>query len=321
VFVGPERRAGDRDPEFGSVPNRVVSRLDFNPSSSAAAVKLGSDTVVAGTVTVTQADGSTRTVVGLARYDASGQLVPGFGTNGFMLLDLNLGALSVAALAVQNVAGEDRSVVAGTVDTDLDPSITNNDYFTARFNEDGSLDTNFGVNGVSTVDLGGGDLAAAVLGVPGNNLIIGGTTDAPGSLGHAFGLVRPAEDGTADITVGVGGMVLTDIRQADVLRALALENGKIVAVGAADFLATGATGRDMALARYNLDGTPDLSFGTMGKRTQDFTLRDDAFAVTVDPGTNDLFVAGFVAPNGILPDNRDLAVARFAAADGSLVTG
>jgi hypothetical protein len=67
-----------------------------------------------------------------------------------------------------------------------------------------------------------------------------------------------AAGGDFDFTFGDGGRVITDISTADDIHALAVQpDGEIIAVG----FGTG----NFALARYNIDGTPDFTFGTGGK--------------------------------------------------------
>jgi len=68
-------------------------------------------------------------------------------------------------------------------------------------------------------------------------------------------------DGKLTSSVGVG--------RNDVVRDVAVQGaGKIVAVG------TGNNG-DLALIRYNLNGTPDTSFGPGGRRTTDLSSDPD----------------------------------------------
>jgi uncharacterized delta-60 repeat protein len=324
VSVGTAELAGTRDPNFGGANNRVVTQLNFSASSGTAAATLGSDTVVAGSVVTRLPDGTTRTDVGLAIYDSTGKLI----ASNVMDLGLGVGNLNetVSSVVIQNVGGQDRIIVVGSVDrnSNIPNSSTANDFFAVRFMADATLDTSFGLNGVATVDLGGDDQALAVLVEPvagQNDIVIGGITDnvnTPG--GQDFALVRLNEDGTRDMTFGASGVTLTDFRQVDVLRALALQGTKIIAVGSADFLGTDPNnGRDMAIARYDSNGNIDTNFGNNGEVIQNFSLRDEALSVVVDPTTQDIIVGGYVSPTGTSGANRDIAIVRFTP-DGSLET-
>jgi len=76
-------------------------------------------------------------------------------------------------------------------------------------------------------------------------------------------------DGTLDSSFGSAGKVVTDFF-GSIDRAAGLvvqSDGKIVAAG---FANSGANGLDFAVARYQTDGSLDLTFGVGGKVTADF---------------------------------------------------
>src|SRR5262249_2807687 len=78
-----------------------------------------------------------------------------------------------------------------------------------------------------------------------------------------------ADVGDLDGSFGVGGKVTTDFSGGrDEANALAIQpDGKIVAAGTAN--------GDFALARYNVDGTLDATFGSNGKVITDFGWAED----------------------------------------------
>jgi uncharacterized delta-60 repeat protein len=90
-----------------------------------------------------------------------------------------------------------------------------------------------------------------------------------------------------------------------------------VAAGSATF----GTNQDFAIARYNLNGTPDLSFGTGGRATIDIAGDfDEARALVLQGGR--LVAAGFTFTGDAA--TGDFAMARFTAAgrpDGTFGTG
>ncbi|MFC8240337.1 calcium-binding protein [Streptomyces chartreusis] len=81
-----------------------------------------------------------------------------------------------------------------------------------------------------------------------------------------FALTRHNPDGTVDTSFGGGdGEVLTDFEGDDVAEGVAIQpDGKIVMVGYA-----GESFFDFAVARYNPDGSPDITFSGDGKVTTD----------------------------------------------------
>jgi len=120
-----------------------------------------------------------------------------------------------------------------------------------------------------------------------------------------FALARYNPDGTLDTSFGTSGTTTTDFGgnpydqdQANAL--VVLGDGRLVAAGMTGS-PTGAT--DFALARYNLNGTLDPSFGDGGKVTTDISyFTDGAFALAVQADGR-LVAAGFA--------DLDFAVARY----------
>ena len=83
--------------------------------------------------------------------------------------------------------------------------------------------------------------------------------------GGRFGLVRYNAGGTLDSTFGGDGRVTTNFTADwDIATGIALQADGDVAVGEANNL-------KFAVARYNADGTPDVTFGGDGKATTNFT--------------------------------------------------
>jgi uncharacterized delta-60 repeat protein len=158
----------------------------------------------------------------------------------------------------------------------------------AQAAQGGSLDPTFGSNGKVITDLESNnqDLNALVL-QPDGKLVAAGQRFLTfnGNSGD-FVLVRYAPDGSLDLTFGTNGKVTTDfIGGHDELNALVLQpDGKLVAAGQSYFpLPVGANvdAIDFVLARYNLDGSFDPTFGTNGKVTMDFGSAYDQVKVFV----------------------------------------
>ena len=181
----------------------------------------------------------------------------------------------------------------------------------------GALDPSFGGAGkVSTAF--GGDETAMALQADGKIVMVGGS-------GSDFVLARYNADGSLDTGFGSGGLVTTDFLGnviGNEAHGVAIQSdGKIVVVG---FAVVGRTPRnlsnfDFALARYHIDGTLDLGFGTGGKVTTDFNgVADRGFAVAIQTDGKIVVVgdAGFDTPNGV---GADFGLARYNA-DGTLDT-
>jgi uncharacterized delta-60 repeat protein len=117
-----------------------------------------------------------------------------------------------------------------------------------------------------------------------------------------------AAPGDLDPTFDVDGKVTTDFGGGDGAFGIALQaDRKIVAVGQAD--------QDFGLARYNPNGSLDLSFDGDGKVTTNFLAGDEGRAVGIQ-GDGKIVVAGSTF---LSAGNRHFAVARYNV-DGSLDT-
>jgi uncharacterized delta-60 repeat protein len=139
-----------------------------------------------------------------------------------------------------------------------------------RHNPDGSIDTGFGTNGKVSTAFGSGSGSANDVVIQGDGKIVvaGSTRARAGFAGDDnFAVRRYNTDGSLDASFGAGGIVSTDFAGlGDAAVAVALQvDGKIVVAGRAQL----ASGTDLAVARYNTDGSPDASFGSGGKLTTD----------------------------------------------------
>src|SRR5215510_13485212 len=130
---------------------------------------------------------------------------------------------------------------------------------------DGDLDSAFGIAGNATAGfLDVNDVATAVAIQPDGKIIAAGSAV---SISYAnvitrssFVLVRYNRDGALDTTFGSGGRVITDFsRQYNQAGAVAIQSdGKIIVVGRTWFPESPAA---LAAARYNDDGSLDITFG------------------------------------------------------------
>jgi uncharacterized delta-60 repeat protein len=135
-----------------------------------------------------------------------------------------------------------------------------------RYNKSGALDRSFGNNGrvVAALDSGGDGSTALAFQSDGKIVTAGSVIHNNFLL--AFITARFNPDGTLDQTFGTNGVVQTTFGDAaaegnDVVLQ---PDGKIVVVG---FSGAGSysSNNNVALVRYNPDGTLDQTFGTGGK--------------------------------------------------------
>ncbi len=185
-----------------------------------------------------------------------------------------------------------------------------------RYLPDGQPDASFGQGGA--INPGFGVRFVAVQ--PDGRILIGGDTD---QISSRWFVQRLHSNGAVDVTFGVNGTATTTIGGAAPGVSLQLAavgpDGKITVVGSALFQQAGGGANpyqqfQLALARYNPDGTPDTTFSGDGQRvdaivttSQDYD--NAAEGLTVQPD-------GKVLVGGVARGESTVASERF---DGAFI--
>ncbi len=175
----------------------------------------------------------------LLRFYENGILDSTFNMDGIVKTSIGQWADQLNGLAIQS----DGKIVAAGHTNSGDPNHQNLDFVVARYNEDGSLDTDFGTNGLAVTPFGAGyDGATSVVVQPDGKIVAVGYTSW---IDSDFALVRYNADGSLDTSWGINGKVITDFNlSSDYGNAVVLQpDGKIVAIG-------GGNQGDFAIARY-----------------------------------------------------------------------
>ena len=208
------------------------------------------------------------------RLLSAGQPDPTFGAGGLDVLNPTLVSGGVAnAVAIQ---ADGKIVSAG--DGYLDLSSDVDAFALVRYNRDGSTDTSFGANGVVHTVLPGSQWSVAndVAIQADGKIVAAGFAQYSGNT--RFAAVRYLPSGKLDTTFSGDGIATMDFGPGDDRAAsVAIDpgTGKIVLGGTAH---GGGTASDMAVVRFNPDGTPDTTFNGTGRRTIDFAGGQDAGA-------------------------------------------
>lgn len=226
-----------------------------------------------------------------------------FGVDG--RVTANLFEASAENGAVDVVLQTDgKIVVVGNRDySETGPTLT-------RYLEGGALDPTFGVQGrVSFASY----MSAQAVAIQADGKIVIAGSDYNSGNGSDFALARFNSDGSLDMTFGTEGVATTDFGDNEYGQSIEIDtDGKLVVAGYSSTHNGGNS--DFAVARYNSDGSLDVTFGGDGFVTTDFgSSRDYGRSVAID-SSGKIVVAGETTTT-----NNDFAVARYNS-DGSLDT-
>jgi uncharacterized delta-60 repeat protein len=231
----------------------------------------------------------------IARYKENGDLDSAFGKNGKVSTDFN-GLDDGANCVALDLTG--KILVAGST---IISSNSESDFAIARYKSNGKLDSTFGKNGTVITDFSGmfdtrQDVINSIVIQPDGKIIcIGYSTGAF----TGFALARYNSNGNLDSSFGTNGKALTDFLgnngDAKAYSASLQKDGKIIVSGTVQ--SPTLSDDDFALARYNHNGTIDLTFGVKGKTKIDFRSLDDVgFAVGLQ-SDGKIITAGITSPN------------------------
>ena len=192
----------------------------------------------------------------LVRFRPNGHLDKTFSGDGAAFTDFTKGDDIAFAVALQ---GDGKIVVAGAA-RGFSAAAS---FAIARYNPDGTLDRSFSTDGrvrtnFTTLDDQAHDVAIQS---DGKIVTAGGAAMFVQTAESGFAFARYTTDGTLDSSFdGDGKQTLDFGGQIDWADGVAIQgDGKIVAAG------TGGANGDFALARLEIDGTPDAGFGSVGK--------------------------------------------------------
>lgn len=205
-------------------------------------------------------------------YAQSGKIDSSFGISGSIHTDFFANNDQAKALVIQ---ADGKILLGGYVTT-----IKNEDFAAVRYKKNGAIDSSFGNFGkiVIQVDTQSDNVSDILLQSDGKILLTGYAQVGYGA--EDFAVVRCNTDGSLDNSFGKNGKITTpigvglDISYCSVLQ----PDGKIVLAG---YMGNG-NGGDVAIVRYNSNGSLDNSFNSTGIVTTDFSgYKDCAFDVAL----------------------------------------
>jgi uncharacterized delta-60 repeat protein len=293
-FFNAPSAAGDLDASFGGYGQNGRVLNDWNASGTIrdAAVLPDGSAIVVGT------DGQDIVV---ARYDADGQLDPGFGDNGSVSVPFGSPAIAHAVA----IYPDGKILIGGAVGNGAA-----RDFALARLNPDSTPDNSFDDDGLVTLDFNGrSDSVFALTFLPGNDILAVGGVEEAGAFcfptcNSNFGMARFDDDGELDSSLAGTGMLQLDLGGSEVALAVTFDSG-------GGFYAVGSrfgAPAQYVIARYNAVGNPATGFGGTG------VITGTALARLVDV---ELLVSNAIVALGEV--NGDVGLIRYNE-NGTLVS-
>ena len=162
---------GDLDTSFGA-GGKLTTDIDASfDTINAIAVQADRKIVAAGSASLSGG----QTVMVLVRYEENGDLDTGFGNGGKVITDIGGVYDSISTV---RVLADDKIVVAGT-----SVGSVSADLAIVRYHANGTIDTDFGTDGVAVFDFNGAEEAATALGI-----------QADGKIAAAGFIIDPARE-------------------------------------------------------------------------------------------------------------------------------
>jgi uncharacterized delta-60 repeat protein len=254
---------GQLDPSFGSLGTSSTV-----PSLHAIPLGLGQD----GKIFLTANDGIDQDI--LLRTNPDGSLDPTFGNNGMTSpIEINYSGKTVGLNTLSLAVLSDGRVLAGGYVFAQDSTGNSLSPALAMIRTDGTLDPSFHGNGTLVIPESGYGRTPLVEGLQIiNNQVLVRMDDLNSNPPSRMFVDRFNLDGSLDTTFGSGGKADAPLSPTDSSGGQCWDvqpDGKIT-------LAWVTTNSDnVFVARYNVDGSPDQSFGTGGQVSLDDTVFKD----------------------------------------------
>jgi uncharacterized delta-60 repeat protein len=291
VGANPAQASGSLDSSFDSDGKVITVFGASNESANSIAIQGDGKIVVAGA-----SNNGANNEFAVARYNTDGSLDSSFDSDGKVTTTIgsNAEAYSVA------IQSDGKIVVAGNTIIGGRDKIA-----VARYNTDGSLDSSFDSDGKVTTTIGEADYATSVVVQSDGKIVVAGSSATGGN--SDFALIRYNSDGSLDSSFDPA---ITPIGSStDEAYSVAIQsNGKIVVAG----YSHNGSHREIAVLRYNTDGSLDSSFDSDGKVTT--TIGSDDLAKSVAIQSDGKIVVAGSSNNG---SDDDFALIRYNT-DGSL---
>ncbi|MFZ0547300.1 MAG: hypothetical protein WAM60_17780, partial [Candidatus Promineifilaceae bacterium] len=261
---------GTLDDTFGT-NGIVTTNLSSSDIAREIAVQPDGKIVVGGS---SEVNGDQDFIV--VRYNSNGSLDTSFDGDGIVITPISSSTDEIWGIALQS---DGKIVAVGNSD---------GQFTIVRYNSNGSLDSSFDGDGIATPIAGSGQ---AVRIQTDGKIVVAGRNSSD------FTVVRLNPNGTPDNSFDTDGVVTTPMGNGPFISAwdVSLQSdGKLVVVGSS----YNGSDHDMAVLRYNSNGSLDTSFSTDGKVVYDSgNGPDEGMAVAIQ-SNNKIVIGGYSNTGG-----------------------
>jgi uncharacterized delta-60 repeat protein len=225
-----------------------------------------------------------------AAYSQAGALDPSFGADGRVSSDVFGGFDDrISDIAIQS---DGKIIAAGS----RGGYASRYNFALVRYLSNGAVDSNFGSAGRVLLDFDGDDDFAGAIAIQQDGKIVVAGSARLGGRPSDFAIARYNLDGSLDPTFAGNGKAATDFGAEESISDIAIQtDGKIVAVGTRRVgggPSEADCDNDVAVARYDADGTLDTTFSYNGKLFTGVGCDDHATAVAIQ-SDGKIVVVGF----------------------------
>jgi uncharacterized delta-60 repeat protein len=216
-------------------------------------------------------------LLGVLRFNANGTVDNTFGTNGRAMIPFGFDYMGPSAIAIQS---DGKIVVAGTVDKGPDTDIA-----VVRLNANGTLDASFGSAGKVLSNASGNDYARAIKIQADLKILVAGNGQIAGTFHSNMLIMRYNSNGNLDATFGNNGEANLAIGSySSGAHSIAVQSdGKILLGGFTTWLQNFSLYPSFAVARFNVNGTLDATFGSNGSVVPSVFIYGQISGIAVQP--------------------------------------
>lgn len=244
---------------------------------------------------------STNTRIAIARLNSDGSLDNGFNGSGMKIIDFG-SSIDAFGLSV-NLMDNGNIIIAGYIRND----VLNYDAIICMLDPFGAMDNSFGTNGIMSHNILSQMNFMSEIGIHDNKIILGGMSFDDDFFGYVT-LARYHFDGTLDTGFGTSGIVSVQLDEQMIAGPdgdmCISEDGKIIyACTSSEY-----PGYDIAVLRFNSDGSIDNYFGNNGLVITSLENNSAARAVAVQE--DDKIIVGGIYHN---ESGSDFILLRYLA--------